>query len=93
MVTKPTKDVVTEEEVSETVEEKQPPLKRRDLLEVSALLRRQKLDPSDEIAVSLGVQFLQAKRSGETKLAFRDWLDEDIPDVEEEDEEADPTEE
>jgi hypothetical protein len=71
-----------------------PRMKRRDLLEVSALLRRQKLDPSDEMALGLGTQFLTEKRSGETSLTFGQWLDEDIPQDDEgeaEDEESDPT--
>lgn len=90
MVTKPTKDVVvTEEEVAP----EKPKLKRRDLLEVSALLRRNKLDPTDPAAMGLGLEFLTEKKAGETKLAFRDWLDEDIPDDEDEGEgeEDDPT--
>lgn len=67
---------------------KVPRMKRRDLLAVSALLRRNKLDPSDLSAMGLGIQYIQEKRAGETPLSFQAWLDEDLP----EDEEADESE-
>lgn len=58
---------------------KAPRMKRRDLLAVSALLRRNKLDPTDMSAMGLGIQYLQEKRAGETPLSFQAWLDEDLP--------------
>lgn len=81
-------------DVLEDVAPAAPRMKRRDLLEVSALLRRQKLDANDTIAIGLGTQYLTEKRSGETSLPFREWLDEDIPenDDDEAGEEDDPTE-
>lgn len=66
-------------------EEKKPRMKRRDLLAVSALLRRNKLDPTDAQAMGLGILYLQEKRAGETPLSFQAWLDEDMPEDEDED--------
>lgn len=71
----------------EPEEEKKPRMKRRDLLAVSALLRRNKLDPTDAQAMGLGILYLQEKRAGETKVSFQEWLDEDMPEDEDGDDE------
>lgn len=82
---------MTTKSTPEETPKEQPAMKRRDLLEVSALVRRQKLDPADPVTMSLGVSYLTEKRAGETSLSFKEWLDEDIPD-EDEDDGEDPTE-
>lgn len=78
--------------------EKKPRMKRRDLLAVSAMLRRNKLDPTDPTAMGIGISYLEEKRAGETMLSFKAWLDEDLPEPEadednedELDEDGDPT--
>lgn len=70
-------------------EEKKPRMKRRDLLAVAALLRRNKLDPTDLSAMGLGIQYLQEKRAGETLLSFQAWLDEDLPESEDDEDDED----
>lgn len=60
-------------------------MKRRDLLEASRLVKKHKLVPTGDVdpaALMLGVQYLQAKREGETDKTFPEWLDEDTGDDE-----------
>jgi len=56
-------------------------IKRRDLLDASRLLTKHRLTKPgelDQAALMLGVQYLGAKRDGETDLEFLAWLDEDV---------------
>lgn len=73
-------------------------MKRRELLEVSAFLRRFKMDPTDPVALGLAIQYREEKSSGETELGFQEWLDVDVEDEDDETEdeaaegeEVDPT--
>lgn len=82
---------MTTKSTPEETPKEQPAMKRRDLLEVSALVRRQKLDPADPVVMSLGVSYLTEHRAGETELSFKEWLDEDIPDESDDEPDEDPT--
>lgn len=65
-------------------------MKRKDLLEASKLLRRNKLDSTDPAAMMLAIGYLNEKASGETEKPFTEWLDEEVED-DDELEESDPT--
>lgn len=84
---------VTDDIEPDGAEEKKPRMKRRDLLAVSALLRRNKLDPTDAQAMGLGILYLREKRAGETLLSFQAWLDEDLPDSEDDEDNEDELDE
>lgn len=61
------------------------PIKRRDLLDASRLLVKHRLSKPgelDQAGLMLGVQYLAAKRDGETDLEFPAWLDEEMGDDE-----------
>ncbi len=61
-------------------------MKKRDLLDGSALLRRHKIDV-DPVSASLAAKYVSDRRDGveAAKVSFDEWLDSDVDDEEIED--------
>lgn len=68
-------------------------MKRIDILEASKLLAKEKV-PVNDVTLMLGSQYAEGWRTGDIRMAFKEWLDEDVEDadVEEVADESDPTE-